>query len=284
MLAGCSSDPEPVASPPLTKAPGVPVTSPPARSTPAPTRTTPSKAQVLARIKAGIAKIADDEPKGSVSAAVTSIDGGPVYSFGSKRGMRMASTYKLLVLETALRRNDGPLGGSQADLATPMIENSDNVAAYSLYQSAGGCSALRSTVSKLKMRNTDVACDDPTYTRTSAPDMLNALRAVTGEGGTGSSLLSSSSRSYARRLMSNVAKDQRWGVGVVASPKGDFYNKNGWLGFDDDNGRWAVTSVGVVQVGARKLLMAVYTQHQSDYDTGVELNEKIARLVAPAAL
>ena len=55
--------------------------------------------------------------------------------------------------------------------------------------------------------------------------------------------------------MADVEADQRWGVSAAADKDTDVDNKNGWLSIDDsngpgetDDGRWAVTSVGIIRV------------------------------------
>ena len=79
--------------------------------------------------------------------------------------------------------------------------------------------------------------------------------------------LSASARSYALNLMEQVEADQRWGVGVDADAGTDFANKNGWLSIDNnngpgenDNGLWAVNSVGVIRINGQQVLMAVMTK------------------------
>jgi hypothetical protein len=75
----------------------------------------------------------------------------------------------------------------------------------------------------------------------------------------------------------------------VADRGSDFANKNGWLDIDNDNppgeqddGLWVVTSAGVVTVHHQQVLMAVFTQHQPDFETGVRLVEKLAEAITPA--
>ena len=85
-----------------------------------------------------------------------------------------------------------------------------------------------------------------------------------------------------------IEADQRWGVGVVADAGTTFANKNGWLSIDDsngsdedDNGLWAVTSVGVVTVHGQTVLMAAFSQHQPSMAAGVTLVQDLARAIIP---
>lgn len=202
--------------------------------------------------------------------------------------MWTASAYKLYLVVALLmqRQYSGGTGLSsyEQDLATRAIENSDNAAGYDLFLDIGGADAMNDVAQRLGMTHTVPAYNDPTFTRTSAADYLKLLQAVVRPG-----VLNAASRAYVLGLMRNVEADQRWGVGVVADRGSDFANKNGWLDIDNDNppgeqddGLWVVTSAGVVTVHHQQVLMAVFTQHQPDFETGVRLVEKLAEAITPA--
>jgi hypothetical protein len=245
-----------------------------------------SPAQRKARALATVRKLIAREPSGAISVAVDNTRTGARFTAGAKSGMWTASAYKLLILETLLLQNGGPLSGYQASEAVPMIENSDNAAGYSLFLAAGGNGGLESALQRFGMTHTVPGVSDPTFTRTSAADYLHLVRNLVGP-----SPLTPSAQAYAKNLMRNVEADQRWGVGVVADKGSVVYNKNGWLSVDDsngpgetDDGRWAVTSVGIVRVHGQQLLMSVFTQHQPDMGAGVDLVEKLAKAIAPAVV
>lgn len=242
--------------------------------------------QRRARALATVRDLVADEPPGAISVAAVNTETGARFTAGAKRGMWTASAYKLLVLETLLLQQGGPLHGYEASEAVPMIENSDNKAAYSLFLAAGGNDGLEGALRRFGMTHTVPGVSDPTFTRTSAADYLRLVRNLVGRGP-----LTPSAQAYAKNLMRNVEDDQRWGVGVVADRGSVFYNKNGWLSIDDtngpgetDEGRWAVTSVGIVTVHGQQLLMSVFTQHQPDFGAGVKLVQKLAKAIAPAVL
>lgn len=220
-------------------------------------------------------------------AAVNTITGEQL-SFGRRGGMWTASAYKLLVLVALLlRRQHGSsagLSGYERELARRAIENSDNQAGYLLFVDLGGSTVLTEVAKRLGMRATVPGVWDPTFTRTGAADYLTLLQTLVSRG-----QLNRASRAFALYLMRNVEADQRWGVGVVADGGSSFANKNGWLSIDDsngpddsDDGLWAVTSAGVVTFHHQQLLLAVFTQHQPDFLTGVRLVERLARVIAPA--
>jgi beta-lactamase class A len=255
-----------------------PVSTPPAAAH------SSSAAQIRAAVSAKVAALAKHEPNGSISVAALNTATGQQFSWGAAAGMWTASVYKLYVLETLLAENGGPLSGSEASQAIPMIEQSDNVAGYALFLDAGGRSGLTSGAQRLGLKHTVPGRSDPTFTTTGAPDLLTLLKNLVRSGP-----LTRSARSYALNLMRNVEADQRWGVGVDADKGTDFANKNGWLSIDNsngpgetDNGRWAVNSVGVITVRGQQVLMAVMTRHQPSFADGVDLVQDLARALKPA--
>ena len=207
---------------------------------------------------------------------------GACYSMGAKSGMWTASVYKLLILETLLLRRQQAgtsLSQGEADTAVRMIENSDNVSGYDIFLDIGGNGGLTSGAHALGLAHTVPGQSDPTFTTTSAADCLTLLKNLVANGP-----LNRPAREFVLKLMRNVEADQRWGVGAVADRGTDFANKNGWLSIssgngpgEDDGGLWAVNSVGVVTVGGQQVLMAVLTEHNSDFATGVHLVRDIAK-------
>jgi beta-lactamase class A len=277
-----SSRPVTSSGPTLTTAPAHPSTT-----RPKPTPTSQSPAQVRAAVTAKIAALTKHEPDHSISIAALNTVTGAQYFTGASSGMWTASVYKLYVLETLLLRHQQSgafLSDNEVSEATPMIEQSDNVAGYSLFLDDGGNSGLAAAAQTLGLTHTVPGRSDPTFTTTSAKDCLTMLKALIGKG-----RLDAKSRSFALGLMRQVEADQRWGVGVIADHGTDFANKNGWLSIDnsngpgeDDGGRWVVNSVGVITVHGQQVLMAVMTEHQPDFQTGVNLVQALAKAVEPA--
>lgn len=287
--AGCSSAHKPApANASTTPAASTPtVARTPARAAPKSTAPKLSAAQLRAQAAAAVAKLAAGQPAGAVSVAERNVKTGASYAAGASAGMRTASAYKLFVLEALLFHNQQAglaLSQSQAAQATTAIENSDNAAGYDLFLAAGGNAGLASAAAAFGMTNTVPGRTDPTFTTTSASDFLRLLDNLVSPGA-----LDPASGAYVLSLMRTVEADQRWGVGVVADPGTDFANKDGWLSIDDsngpdedDNGLWAVTSVGVVTVHGQSVLMSVFTQHQPSMAAGVTLAQDLAQAMIPA--
>jgi hypothetical protein len=228
-------------------------------------------------------------PSGAISVAVRDDETGDTYVYGARLGMWTGSVYKLLVLETLLleRQRSGGwfTSGELADI-TAMIEHSDNAAGYRMFLDAGGSTALAATAHRLGMRHTTIGLSDPTFTTTSGADGLKMLGCLLHPGP-----LTEHSRAFVLNLMSQVQADQRWGAGVLADPGTAFENKNGWLSVDntngpgeDDDGLWVVSTVGIVRAHGQRLLVSIFTKHNPDFESGVRLVQKLARIAAPAVL
>ncbi len=257
---------------------------PPLPTHPSTSAAAPTAAQIDARVDAQVKKIIRARPAGSVSVAALNTASGRKYSAGAMSGMWTASAYKLYVLEALLLRQ-GSLSDYQVNQATSALENSDNVAGYSLFLAAGGNSALGSAAQRFGMTHTVPGNSDPTFTRTSAIDCLQLLRNLVRPDGP----FSADTRSFVLGLMRNVEPDQRWGVGAAADKASIFYNKNGWLSVDNsngpdeaDDGRWITTSLGILTIKGQQVLMAVLTQHNRSFGDGVALVQQLARTIAPA--
>ena len=234
-------------------------------------------------------KLSAQLPAGGVSVGALDTQTGAHYGYGATSGMRTGSVYKIFVLEALLlqHQDEGTqLTDDEVGLATPMIENSDNKAAYQLFLDVGGNDGLITAARRLGLTHTVPGQADPALTTMSAQDGLTLVKnLVTNRP------LSQYSRGLALGLMHNVESDQRWGVGAVADPGTSFAIKNGWLQVDnsngpdeDDNSLWLVNSVGVVTVRHQQVLIAVFTQHGQSLDGGINLVESLAKAIAPAVV
>ncbi|MCL2781615.1 MAG: class A beta-lactamase-related serine hydrolase, partial [Actinomycetia bacterium] len=170
--------PSATASQPVS-APPTPTSTSPTASTATPTPAPKPTLRPARAVNAEVRELAAGVPAGGVSVAALNTATGAYYHAGATGGMRTASTYKLFVLEALLlQRQDSGSGLSSYDLslATPMIENSDNVAAYQLFLNIGGSSGLAAAGARLGLRATTPGLSDPTLTTTSAADYLTLLK------------------------------------------------------------------------------------------------------------
>jgi hypothetical protein len=223
---------------------------------------------------------------GSVSVAAYDVASGHQVAVGATRGMLTASLVKLEFLETLLLRHQRAgtalSDGERAD-AQAMIENSDNGAADDIYWDDAAGTGLDAAERPLGLspKLTKPRGDDFWgLSTTSAPEQIALLKDLVLHG----SPLSPANRRYALNLMENVEADERWGVPVVADKHSTYAVKNGWLAIDDDGGRWAVNSDGIVQVDGGQLLISVMTQHDESMQDGVTLVQRLARAAAAVLL
>jgi hypothetical protein len=250
----------------------------------------PSGRPAAPGVDAAVRALAAQLPAGGVSVAAVNTATGARYTWGATGGMRTGSIAKVLILETLLLHHQDAgtdVTEDEDETATRMIENSANDAADTLYFAIGGRDTLVATVGRLGLKNTIPGPDpDWGFTQTSGSDALILLHNLISTGP-----LNAYSRGYALNLMHHVEADQRWGVGAVADPGTAFAIKDGWLPVENgnpggvgDDGRWLVNSVGIVTVHGQQLLMAVFTQHGSDFEDGVELVESLAKAITPAVV
>jgi beta-lactamase class A len=287
VLTGCAAS-APAQQPPRSSKAAASRSTDPSRSPATSSRpSTPSPAQARAAAEQRVSALIGSHPADAVSVAALDLTNGRRFTAGGRAGLWTASAYKLLVLEALLlsRQSPGSTGLSSYEIgsATEMIENSDNPTGYQLFEDAGGNAALTATAQRLGMTHTVPGVSDPTFTTTSGADCLLLLRALVDPHGA----LNAASRSFALNLMANVEADQRWGVSVVADPGTTVYVKNGWLSVDntngpdeDDDGLWAVTSLGIVRCKGDQVLMAVLTRHNASFGGGVALVEQLSKPLA----
>lgn len=207
---------------------------------------------------------------------------GQTFTFGPTSGMITASVSKLDVLEALLVTHEQAHTDLSADddqLATAMIENSDNDSGQTLWNEVGSAAGMSAANKTLGLTHT---VPDPQgyygLTTTGPEDEVSLLGHLVGTPGP----LDAASQAYALQLLHNVEADQTWGVTAAADPGSVSAVKNGWLAIDSDGERWAVNSDGIITVQGQQLLISIMTQHDADEQSGIDLVESLAKIVAPA--
>jgi hypothetical protein len=201
---------------------------------------------------------------GTVTAAVYDLRTGQEWTLGGARPQAEASVVKLDILETLLSRNAGRMPATDEPLAQSMIEDSDNDAATTLWDAAGGASGIGAYDTSAGLAHTTpsscVQCagfEWPGWglSTTTPEDQITLLRQLVSPG----TLLASGARSYALSLLENVTPDQRWGVSSGVPSDVTVALKNGWLPLDAGSADWQINSVGWISGDGRDYLMAVFT-------------------------
>jgi len=211
---------------------------------------------------------------GTVTAAVYDMRTGQTWTLGGGRPQAEASVVKLDILETLLARGGGSVPAGDQRLAKAMIEDSDNDAATSLWDAAGGASGIGRYNSAAGLAHTKpsscVECAGFAWpgwglSTTTPADQITLLRQLVGSG----TLLSSGARSYALSLLENVTPDQRWGVSAGVPSGVTVALKNGWLPLNAANTDWQVNSVGWISGDGRDYLLAVLTTADPSEQYGI---------------
>lgn len=216
---------------------------------------------------------------GLLAVGITDLSTGLTASYHPRQEFHTASIVKADILAALLlelpHQQDG-LGQDEMDLATTMIENSDNDAASYLWDAAGGPAGIAAADRILRMRDT-LPDDWWGLTNTTVADQLHLLADLTSAR----SPLTGTSRRYELTLMRAVEPGQNWGVTAAASPGTRPAVKNGWLR-DDDYGLWDINSIGVVSNHGQRLLIAVLSSDQPSEQGGIDQVQAAAQAAAAA--
>jgi beta-lactamase class A len=217
-----------------------------------------------------------DSRRGSVSVAVYDAVARKWVRVHPRDRMVTASIVKVDILQTLLHRHRGHLSAAQRDLATRMIEQSDNNAASELWNQVDGSTGVSRYNALLGLRETQPhAGGEWGLTRTSAADQVTLIRALLGRPST----LSKASQRFVRALMRHVTSAQSWGVSAGPTATAEVGLKNGWLPVETDADLWAVNSIGWVHGSGRRYQIAVLTSHQPSEAYGIDTIEALSRLV-----
>lgn len=294
LAAGCASVP-PSADPgpsPTSKFITTNAPPPPSNSTPA---TSPSGTQTSGHNPkhghgknpfAGLASTYSS----SVTAAVYDAITGKTYYLHKGVVEDTASIVKVQImgalLHQAQTQGGTPPGTEQAQL-TSMIEASDNSAATSLLQQAGGPSNVKQFDELVGMTDT-VPHDTTPYingdpnlpawglTTTTAADEVKLVRAFAYPN----SVLNTTFRNYGLNLMEHVESDQDWGVSGGVTPGTTIALKNGWLPLDvAGNSNWQVDSIGWIKGNGRDYVLAVLTRGSASEQAGIDTISHISATV-----
>jgi hypothetical protein len=224
---------------------------------------------------------------GTVLAAVYDVSTGQAWRLGNGPAQDEASVVKLDVLETLLaQRGGGGLSPGDQALAQSMIEDSDNDAATSLWDEAGGAEGVGAYNDRAGLTRTTpsqcVTCAGFPWpgwglTTTVPYDQLTLLKQLVVPGPR--PLLSNAERSYALSLMENVTPDQAWGVSGGVPAGVTVALKNGWLPLNDASTDWQVNSVGWISGAGRDYLIAVLSTGNPTEQYGIDTINGLSSLI-----
>ena len=217
---------------------------------------------------------------GSLAVGVIDLSRGVTVSYHPHELFHTASIVKADILATLLlqlqRQQAGPSPAEQ-ELATAMIEESDNDAASALWGSIGAAPGLAAANRVLGLHRTEPG---PAglwgLTATTVTDQLALLAALTSAH----SPLTAASRHYELDLMRSVEPGENWGVTASADPGSGPAVKNGWLPDGSESGLWVINSIGVLRHDGQRLLVAVLSSGQPTEAVGISQVQAAARAAA----
>ena len=239
-------------------------------------RTCPAHAALLAALRPVLR-----HRTGALAIGVTDISTGVTATYHSRQAFHTASIVKADILATLLlqlQNQHVALSQDEQDLATAMIEDSDNDAASALWNIIGAAAGLAAGDQVLRLRHTVPGQDDWWgLTSTTVTDQLRLLHALTSRR----SPLTGASRRYELTLMRDVETGQNWGVTAAAGPHTQPAVKNGWMP-DGPLGLWVINSIGVVSRHGQHLLVAVLSSDQPSQQAGIQQVQAAAKAAAAA--
>jgi beta-lactamase class A len=214
--------------------------------------------------------------------AVQDLRTGTTFSHNPHQRFPTASVAKLTVLTMLLMRAEEEgreLTAGERAQAERMIRYSDNSVTDGLYARMGFNDGFLRHAENLGFTDTE---PDPGgswgATMTTPADQVRLLRALCTDEGP----LAEQDRVHVRELMEGVAPEQVWGVSATATSEDTVGLKNGWTPRESDGGRWTVNSVGYVSGPDHEYLVAVLSDRNPDYSSGVDLLEELVTEVIEA--
>jgi hypothetical protein len=237
-------------------------------------------AGLVAGVRGQVASYLADRGRHAAVAALD-LNTGAELTYNASVRFETASIVKVDILAALLwqRQEEGGSGGEaeltagQRTLAMRMITQSDNDAADDLYEQVGGATGLTRANRAFGLTDTTPQSSWG-LTRTTVSDQLRLLRVVSRPGP-----LAAPSRAYILDLMSQVERDQRWGVPAAAGEDATaVYVKNGWLSRSADRYRWIINSIGRIVEPGHDWLIVVLTNLNATMDAGVDLVQATANL------
>jgi beta-lactamase class A len=225
--------------------------------------------------------------RGRVEADVYDLSTGQQWTLGQQAPQAEASVVKLEILEAVLNQRTAQrvvLSLTEQELTPPMIEQSDNEAATTLWGDVGGAKGMRAFDHKVGLVHTSpsncLQCHGSSWpgwglTTTTPQDQITLLRQLVQPSG----VLDRNDQKYALQLLDNVTPSQRWGVsgGVPAGVMVALMN--GWLPLDAGNFDWQINSIGWVSGDGRNYLMAVLSTGNPSEQYGIDTLNHLGAMV-----
>lgn len=210
-----------------------------------------------------------------LTASVYDVLTGQSWTIDPSSVQHTASIVKVEILAALLddeQRDHVKMPSATRELATEMIEDSDNDAAQALYVEVGQEPGLAAFNQLIGLTGT-AANWAWGFTDTTALDQARVVRLFADPN----RVLDSASRQFGLDLMRHVAASQAWGISSGPIAGVSIALKNGW--YPTMPGAWQVNSIGFVDGDRRDYVIAVLTKDDASFATGVTAVEAVSRLL-----
>jgi beta-lactamase class A len=211
---------------------------------------------------------------GNVDLALTVVDrnAGRIFSYNGQKPFETASIVKVDLLATMLlqaQRSGRVLTPAEKDLATAMIEQSDNAATTTLWNRTGGIASGTDVFGLTATTpGTDGGWGDTTTTAEDQARLITTLAGPTAPV---------RDSAYLFGLMRNVDRSQAWGISAPAQPGETVALKNGWMPRSGATARWTVNSMGRITDSDTDATIVVLSRGHETMAAGVDVVEQVAR-------
>jgi hypothetical protein len=209
--------------------------------------------------------------------AIYDLSTGQQWTLGGQAPQAAASVVDLEILEAMLNQRTTQrtvLSLADQDLSPPMIEQSDDDAAGTLWTDVGGAEGMRALDHQAGLAHTSPSScaqcpgfSGPGWalTSTTPQDQITLLRQLVQP----SRVLDKNDQKYALYLLENVTSSQRWGVSAGVPAGVTVALENGALPLNPGDSDWQVNSVGWVSGGGRSYLMSVLSTGNPSEEYGI---------------
>ncbi len=216
----------------------------------------------------------------TASVAVLNLDNGALWTFRPDVHYDTASIIKATIMGTLLwqaEEKHRPLSSLEVNQMVPMIEESSNSAATTLWNLAGRSQGIGAFLRASGMNDTIPGKGGYWgLTQTTVGDQVKLIKLLA----TPNNLLNAQSRAYATNLMTHVAGFEDWGVSSHAPSGSTVALKNGWLPVPGIG--WEINSVGWVQSTSGDIALAILSNHNPSEAYGIQSVQHLAGLVEQA--
>jgi hypothetical protein len=225
--------------------------------------------------------------RGRVEVEVLDLSTGQQWTLGQQAPQAEASVVKLEILEAVLHQRTVQrvvLSLTEQELTPPMIEQSDDEAATTLWGDVGGAKGMRAFDHQVGLVHTSpsscLQCPGSSWpgwelTTTTPQDQITLLRQLVQSSG----VLDRNDQKYALNLLENVTPSQRWGVSGGVPVGVMVALKNGWLPLDAGHHDWQIDSVGWVSGDGRNYLMAALSTGNPSEHYGIDTLNHLGAMV-----